>query len=358
MLKPSSKATTSICVVGTGAVGLLYGGFLVDASLKIKNNSNISFITRSDLTSLKTYGYSIKSATYGDLNIPSTLFSNYYTQNNINNKFDWIILSTKTNSLLHNNDLPVLLSKLAHENSKILCLMNGLNIENYIDNYNIFKTENINGGMAFVCSNKIYLDTNTITIDHSAYGSVLLGNYCNNNEILQECKELLFKNSVLYNDVSITNCLLTSRWRKLAWNIPFNGLSIALGGIPTSFISKNQHLRQYGHDIMSDLIDLANLDIAKNTQNKILLNKSELMSSMWKLTDSMGDYKTSGCLDLMNNREMEYEFMFHSVYKKLQQYNDNKFPYLQSLLHTVATVDAMAKKKREVKSNWNTNYLF
>ncbi len=369
--KNSNIIRNKICIVGTGAVGLLYGGFLVDASLNNNNNdnnnnnNNISFVTRSsDYNILKTNGYNIKSKTYGNLHLPSTVFNNYIinnNNNNNNNKFDWIILSTKTNSLL-SNDLPILLSNLSHENTKILCLMNGLNVEDYITKYNIFKKENINGGMAFVCSNKLYTNNNSnIFIDHSYYGSILLGNYMNDITMLKECKEL-FQNSVLYNDVSVTNCLLSSRWKKLAWNIPFNGLSIALGGIPTSFISKNQYLRQYSYNIMSDVIDLANIDITKYSSSKKneCINKIETIANMYKLTDSMGDYKTSGCLDLINNREIEYEFMFHSVYKKLQEHSDNnnKFPHLLSLLQTVSAINHMAIEKRNKKSNWNTNYLF
>ena len=359
----SNIIRNKICIIGTGAVGLLYGGFLVDASLNYHNN--ITFITRtSDYNILKTNGYNIKSKTYGNLYLPPTVFNNYIiNNNNNNNKFDWIILSTKTNSLL-SNDLPILLSNLSHENTKILCLMNGLNVEDYITKYNIFKKENINGGMAFVCSNKLYTNNDSnILIDHSYFGSLIIGNYINDMKLLQECKELLFQNSVLYNDVSVTNCLLSSRWKKLAWNIPFNGLSIALGGIPTSFISKNQYLRQYSYNIMSDVIDLANIDITKYSSSKKneCINKIETIANMYKLTDSMGDYKTSGCLDLINNREIEYEFMFHSVYKKLQEHsnnNNNKFPHLLSLLQTVSAINHLANEKRNKKSNWNTNYLF
>jgi ketopantoate reductase len=147
--RTSDIIRNKICVVGTGAVGLLYGGLLVNASLNNNDNNNnnndVSFITRgSDYNILTTNGYDIKSKTYGNLHLPSTVFNNYINNNNNNNnsnKFDWIILATKTNSLL-SNDLPILLSNLSHENTKILCLMNGLNVEDHITKYNIFKKEN------------------------------------------------------------------------------------------------------------------------------------------------------------------------------------------------------------------------
>ena len=42
-------------------------------------------------------------------------------------------------------------------------------------------------------------------------------------------------------------------WRKLCWNIPFNGLAITGGGITTDLILSDPVLKQRAHDLMMEV---------------------------------------------------------------------------------------------------------
>src|SRR4029079_7784419 len=59
-------------------------------------------------------------------------------------------------------------------------------------------------------------------------------------------------------DCHVVEDLILERWRKLVWNIPFNGLSIAAGGVDTAQILADRDLRSSTLQLMTEVILLAN----------------------------------------------------------------------------------------------------
>ena len=53
--------------------------------------------------------------------------------------------------------------------------------------------------------------------------------------------------------VRYADSLEEALWRKLCWNIPFNGLSIVGGGITTDLIVANQELRKRARQLMIEI---------------------------------------------------------------------------------------------------------
>ena len=51
-----------------------------------------------------------------------------------------------------------------------------------------------------------------------------------------------------------------TRWEKLCWNIPFNGLAVGMGGITTDKICSDADLRALARDLMNEVISASHLD--------------------------------------------------------------------------------------------------
>jgi len=87
----------------------------------------------------------------------------------------------------------------------------------------------------------------------------------------------------------VTEDLLLERWRKLVWNIPFNGLSILGGGLDTSAILADVALRRVTLALMDEVI------FAANKCGYPLPGAAAI--EQIKRTETMGAYKPSTLLD-------------------------------------------------------------
>jgi 2-dehydropantoate 2-reductase len=58
--------------------------------------------------------------------------------------------------------------------------------------------------------------------------------------------------------------LLRGRWRKSLWNLPFNGISIAMGGITVDIIVNDPGLRRLADLVMDETIATANADLSSH----------------------------------------------------------------------------------------------
>ena len=67
-----------------------------------------------------------------------------------------------------------------------------------------------------------------VLVNHIAYSGLHIGHSLNDeHEVTQACD--LWKGSKIEKHITMTHSLRHAQWNKLAWNIPFNGLTIALG---------------------------------------------------------------------------------------------------------------------------------
>ena len=93
--------------------------------------------------------------------------------------------------------------------------------------------------------------------------------------------------------------LARERWRKLIWNVPFNGLSSLAGGIDTRAILADKNLRQLALALMGEVIAAANKC------------GHALPSDAWRKhverTEAMGAYQPSTLLDWKSGKPLEIE---------------------------------------------------
>ena len=115
-----------------------------------------------------------------------------------------------------------MIAPLLHEGTRILTLQNGLGNVELLEG--LFGEERILGGLCFVCINR----NAPGKIVHSGGGMVTIGE-ASATGVLEEMPGLFGE----HVEIQLTSNLEEAQWRKLVWNIPFNGLCVAEGGIDT-----------------------------------------------------------------------------------------------------------------------------
>jgi ketopantoate reductase len=64
--------------------------------------------------------------------------------------------------------------------------------------------------------------------------------------------------------------LLRGRWRKSLWKLPFNGISVAMGGITVDIIVNDPGLRRLADLVMDKTIAAANADLSSHGAPSLL----------------------------------------------------------------------------------------
>jgi 2-dehydropantoate 2-reductase len=97
----------------------------------------------------------------------------------------------------------------------------------------------------------------------------------------------------------VADDLVETRWRKLVWNVPFNGLSIAAGGITTDRIVADAALMADVRALMGEVQQAAGaLGFAI---------PGDFLQRQIDVTLPMGAYKPSSLIDFLEGRAVEVE---------------------------------------------------
>lgn len=265
----------TIAVIGSGSVGSYYG-----ARLALKHQ--VSFLMRRDLEAVRENGLIIHSVD-GDFHLdPVRAFRSTGEIGPV----DLVIIALKTTA---NAILPEIIPPLLRPGTILLTLQNGLGNEDLL--HRTFPGHPILGGLCFVCINR----GEPGVIHHLAHGRVEMGELTD-TETIQSVASL-FTDAGL--DCRILPDLGLARWRKLIWNVPFNGLSIAGGGIDTQQILANPALLDRTRALMHEIIAVAaalghGIDPA-------------FAESNIKGTLEMGAYQPSSLVDFLAGNAVEVE---------------------------------------------------
>ena len=267
-----------IAVVGSGAIGGYYGAKLAHAG------RDVHFLMRGDLRERRRIGLRIRGK--GE-DIRLSRLNCYNTTAEIGPS-DLVLIALKATS---NRDLLELVPPLLHEKTILLTLQNGLGNEQFLADH--FGVVRVLGGLCFVCLNHV----SPGVIEHYDHGRVVLGEYCRyplprTHDISWE-----FKRSGVV--CSVAENLGLERWRKLVWNIPFNGLSVTAGGLDTAAILANDRLRTMTLALMDEVIAAAN-------RCGYPLPTAEALKQLDR-TKGLGAYKPSTLIDFEAGRPLEIE---------------------------------------------------
>ncbi|CAJ1960927.1 unnamed protein product [Cylindrotheca closterium] len=336
-----AESKPSVAVVGVGAVGGYYGARLWDCGAY-----DVKFHMRGDnFSQCKKNGLDVKSV-HGDIHIPSDQLQAYTDTSEIG-KVDWVVVALKSTSL---NAIPSLVSPLLDpERTRIIVIMNGLIENDLIKMLKEFHGENVDdeelnfckalyGGMALLCSNRVAPGS----IEHSfasllSYGVAAHSADTTVKESLDNCQE--FWKPVKNVETRLELSLLGGRWRKNVWNLPFNGISVAMGGITVDKVVEDEGLRKLAYEVMDETIAIANAELEKHGYDSSLFLGDEDKEKMFDLSDNMGPYKTSTMIDLTERRPMEVQYLFQEPLKRARSLGVD-VPHLETI---VAQICALQK---------------
>lgn len=286
----------TIAVIGAGAVGGYYGARLA------QHGHDVRFLMRKDLVAVREHGLRVFSRD-GDFQLPTV--SAFSSPEEIG-PVDWVICSLKATAI---EDAQRLVSPCAGPQTRIVALMNGLGIEERFASW--FDPARVFGGMAFVCINR----GEPGVIHHLDYGRISIGHFLDDPTETALLRDLLESGGI---EVAVAPNLRYARWEKLCWNVPFNGLSVAGGGIGTQSIVADPELRATAETAMREVITAGNADLVA-LGSDARLDAAEIVSRMFALTETMGDYRTSMVIDYVFARELEVEAILGNPVRRARE---------------------------------------
>jgi 2-dehydropantoate 2-reductase len=267
-------------VIGSGALGGFYGGMLAHAG------KDVHFLFHSDYQFVVDNGLKVDSVT-GDFHLANV---QAYRSTTDMPKADVVLVCLKTTN---NYLLKTLLPPILHSGSIIVLIQNGLGVEE--DVAADFPQQPIAGGLAFICSNKI----GDGHIAHLDYGKLNIGVFQGEIHATLELMKADFTEAGVPTEVSPD--LMTARWQKLVWNIPYNGMTVVLN-TTTDRLMREPSTRQLSYQLM--------LEVIAGAKACGIEVKESFADKMMELTDSMTPYAPSMKLDFDYKRPMEIEYIY------------------------------------------------
>ncbi len=305
---------SKILIAGTGAVGGYYGARLAQAG------AEVSVLCRSDYHTIKENGIQIKSVNGNYHFMPREVIKEI---GSYREEPDYVIVATK---VLPEIDVPGLIRKKVNENTSIVLLQNGIDIEEPIAT--AFPKNEIISGLAFICVSR----TEAGVIDHQDYGRIVIGKYPGGNSDKTQLLCGLFAKSAV--PCEIDTDIIGARWKKLLWNAPFNPISVLAGGADTKEIMESEAALLLVRSVMQEVITLS--EKAGHPVQRSFIEKNI------EDTKVMTPYKTSMLLDFENKRPMEVEAILGNAVRLAKKY-DVPIPACQALYGLLKLLD---KKSR------------
>ncbi len=282
--EPKLSQSPSIAIVGAGALGGYFGVRLALAGYSVR------FLMRSDLAAVRYGGLRLELAdgTVHKLSKPMAFGSTIAIGH-----ADLVIIALKTTQ---NACLVETLPPLLHERTVLLTLQNGLgNVELL---RKAFPKNPVLAGLCQIGVNRVA--PGVIRSFVPGGGFVQLGAHDPDDASLLDPVATMLERANIR--AKVMPSLGEAIWRKLMWNVPFNGLAIVAGGTPTDHLVNTPALRAYARDLMEELRLVANklgFPIEESYVDKLL-----------EFTDRLGPYRPSSLLDFLQGRELELDSIF------------------------------------------------
>lgn len=269
-------------IIGTGAIGGYYGGRLQRAGY------DVHFLARSDYAVIQTQGLRIDSV-FGDFVLPQV---QVYEDPRQMPPCDVVVVALKATQ---NDQLTHILPPLLGEKTILVLLQNGLGVEPELAAQ--FPQTTILGGLCFVCANKV----GPGHIRHLDYEAIALAQYGPHyapQGITPILEAIAADFTAAGIEIHPKPHLMQSRWEKLVWNIPYNGLSVVLNA-QTDQLMANPATRTLVEELMGEVAQGAAACGCEITP--------AVIAHMIAHTEAMTPYLTSMKLDYDRRQPLEVE---------------------------------------------------
>jgi 2-dehydropantoate 2-reductase len=279
----------NIAIVGTGAIGGYYGARLA------RQGADVRFLARSDLSALQNNGITVRLPDESWTVNPVQAFRSPQEIG----PCDLVIVSLKATA---NRVLAELIPPLLHSSTAILTLENGLGSDELLAEK--FGAERVIGGLCFICVNRV----GPGELWCQQPGSVSFAEFERPAGERVRAVAQLFSAAGI--KVAISDHLSALRWRKLVWNVPFNGLSIAAGGVTTDRILADPELEKRVRQLMAEVIAAAGaLGCAI---------PPDFIDQQIRTTRAMSAYRPSSLIDFQAGRAVEVEAIWGEPLRRAQ----------------------------------------
>jgi 2-dehydropantoate 2-reductase len=308
-------------ILGTGAIGGYYGACLQRAG------HDVHFLLHRDYDHVRQHGLVIESIE-GNFALPQV---NAYSDTGAMPPVDVVVVALKTTQ---NALLPELLKPLLTPSTIILTLQNGFGIEDEWQPWLGDRT--ILGGLCFICSNKL----GPGIIHHLYYGKILLGEYSPTGRPTGISPALVavaedFQRARIA--IETTTDLRLARWRKLAWNIPFNGLSVVMDA-STEVMMQDPNIRHLAEQLMAEVSEAARQDGNHLSPGQQRYLPADIIPQMMSHTEQMAPYRTSMKIDFDEGRPLEVEAIVGNPLRRAQEIGV-AVPKMEMLYHQLKALD-------------------
>jgi 2-dehydropantoate 2-reductase len=324
-----------IGVVGCGALGSYYGAKLC------RDGHTVHFLLRSDYEVVRRRGVSIRSPE-GNFHVNPKCAR---TPEEIG-PCDVVLIGLKTTG---NDQFPMLLPPLVHDQTAVVTLQNGLGNEERLAE--LFPAKQIVGGLCFVCLNRLEPGV----IQHIAHGRIVLGEFSG----WPEPRTHDIASAIRHSGVpcEVADNLERAHWEKLVWNIPFNGLGVASAagldamlsgelkpGAPIGPCLATDQLLDMGpwesfvRELMTEVIAAANAQ-----HLKVDPACAEMQISR---TRSMGAYRASTLIDFERKQPLEIDALFLEPLRRAQRAGV-RTPRLSALCRVLSALEAASQRVPE-----------
>lgn len=274
-----SVAFKNIAIIGTGAIGTYYGVRLA------RGGADVRFLLRSDLAAVRARGALLIHEAGETIELrPAQVFGTTAEIGPV----DLVIVTLKTTA---NAQLARWLPPLIGAETVVLTLQNGLGSDELIAG--IVGADRVIGGLAFIASTRTA--PGEVTCYHP--GSITIGEF--GRPAAERTHALAAQLSAAGVKMRVVDDLLSARWHKLVWNIPFNGLAVAAGGVTTDRLCADPVLAARVRRLMKEV------QRAAAAQGFAIAD--EFLQQQFEVTPPMGAYKPSSLVDYLAGREVEIE---------------------------------------------------
>lgn len=267
-------------IIGTGAIGGYYGAKLANAG------KEVHFLLHSDYDHVREHGLRVESCD-GDFSLPHV---NAYRSASDMPQCDVVLVGLKS---VNNHLLPELLRPLLKDNTLVVLIQNGIGLE--ADLQAKMPDVQLAAGLAFICSAK----AGPGLISHQCYGSINIGNYsCRDNRVLEDMIADMHDAGITANQVEYNE----ARWKKAVWNMPFNGMTVALD-TRTDLLLANPATKELIREQMMEVLGAAHALGVKGIDEAFV-------DKMIHDTMVMTPYSPSMKLDYDYHRPMEIHYLY------------------------------------------------
>jgi len=293
-------------------LGGLYGAMLA------RGGHDVHFLLHRDYGHVSTHGLQIES-TWGNFHLSSVLA---HPSADTIPPVDVTIVALKTTQ---NHLLVDLLPPPTREGGVVLVLQNGLDVEQ--QSVDVVGIDRVLGGCCFLCSNKV----GPGHIRHIDFGKIVFGKYGKaTGPMIEKGQQICRELNEAGVDTQFADDLAVVRWRKLMWNIPFNGLSVVLNA-STKSLMDNRDACALSDAIIREVHAAAaacGVEVPEEAIDITLEN-----------TRRMKPYDSSMRLDYLNQRPMEVEAILGNPLKVARAFG-HAMPRVEMLYQQLQYLDA------------------